>query len=207
MCSLYLHLSCLILQYCQIRLSKVGTRLGATTSLSILVVACWLAAASLMSASERLDSAPQLTGSLRGDQLLVSFNLDATNAPDIQFGLANCLKTTVLYIVELRRFVRLWLDVPISSGIVRNTVDCDTPTLGRVAQRRINGQLVERRVGLNHAAARQFVTAFSHAPLFQERTPHADGTYVLSVRAVVRRSDGFDVTTGVLSETRVSLRR
>jgi hypothetical protein len=127
---------------------------------------------------------------VRGDQVLVSFELRDGVTPDVRAAIHSGLKTTFTYTVDLRLDVPGWVDRTIATAVVLNSVEYDNLTRKHTMERRIDGRVEQALVHEDEAVVRQWLTNLEKIRLFPTSILEPNREYYVRVNATARPSHG-----------------
>jgi hypothetical protein len=128
---------------------------------------------------------------VRGDQVLVTFELKDGFTEDVRTTIQSGLRTTFSYTIDLRLDVPAWVDRTIESVVVANSVEYDNLTRRHNVVRTIDGRVEEAHVLEDEAAVRQWLTGFQRLALFPTSSLQANRDYYVRVSATARPSNGM----------------
>ena len=150
---------------------------------------CVLALASLtvtLAAAEGLRIVPLV----RGDQVLVTFELADGFTDEIRAAVRSGLRTTFTYTVDLRLEVPAWVDRTIATAVVTNSVEYDNLTRLHNVVRVLDGKVESTQVTDSEAVVRQLMTSFQRLPLFRTSVLEPNREYYVRISATARPSNG-----------------
>ncbi len=153
------------------------------------VLACVLALASLtvtLAAAEGLRIVPLV----RGDRVLVTFELTDGFTDEIRAAVRSGLKTTFTYIVDLRLEVPAWIDRTIASAVITNSVEYDNLTRLHSVVRVLDGKVESTDVTDDEAMVRRLMTSFQRLPLFRTSALVPNREYYVRINVSARPSNG-----------------
>jgi hypothetical protein len=127
---------------------------------------------------------------VRGDHVLVSFDLQDGFTDDVRAAIKSGLRTTFTYNVELRLDVPGWVDRTIGTSTVGVSVEYDNLTRRYSVSRVIDGHVDESKITEDERIAREYLTSGAKLPLFQTSMLEANREYYVRVRATARPSNG-----------------
>ena len=127
---------------------------------------------------------------VRGDQVLVSFELREGFTSDLRAAIQSGLKTTFTYTVDLRLDVPGWVDRTIATAVVLNSVEYDNLTRKHTMERRIDGRVEDALVHEDETVVRQWLTDLKQLRLFPTSMLEANREYYVRVNATARPSHG-----------------
>ena len=127
---------------------------------------------------------------VRGDQVLVTFELRDGFTPEVRAAIHSGLKTTFTYTVDLRLDVPGWVDRTIATAVVLNSVEYDNLTRQHTMERRIDGRVEEALVDADEATVRQWLTNLKQLRLFPTSMLERNREYYVRVSATARPSHG-----------------
>ena len=134
----------------------------------------------------------QVVPVVRGDSLIVNFELRDGLTPDVRAAIDSGLKTIFTYTVDLRVDAGFWLDRTVAQSIVTTSVEYDNLERKYTLERRINGRSEPREAvtTLDPLEVRQWMTKVKDAPLFSTRVLTRNRDYYVRVSASARPSYG-----------------
>ena len=150
---------------------------------------CVLALASLtvtLAAAEGLRIVPLV----RGDQVLVTFELADGFTDEVRAAVRSGLRTTFTYTVDLRLEVPAWVDRTIATAVVTNSVEYDNLTRLHNVVRVLDGKVESTQVTDSEAGVRQLMTSFQRLPLFRTSVLEPNREYYVRISATARPSNG-----------------
>ena len=152
-------------------------------------LACVLALACLtvtLAAAEGLRIVPLV----RGDRVLVTFELADGFTDDVRAAVRSGLKTTLTYVVDLRLEVPVWVDRTIATAVITNSVEYDNLTRLHSVVRVLDGRVVSMEVTDNEQLVQQLMTSFRRLPLFRTSILVPNREYYVRISATARPSNG-----------------
>ncbi len=153
------------------------------------VLACALALVSLtvtVAAADGLRIVPLV----RGDRVLVTFELADGFTDEVRAAVRSGLKTTFTYIVDLRLEVPVWLDRTIATAVIANSVEYDNLTRLHSVVRVLDGKVESTEVTDDEAMVQQLMTSFERLPLFRTSVLVPNREYYIRISATARPSNG-----------------
>ena len=134
----------------------------------------------------------QVVPVVRGDSLIVNFELRDGLTPDVRAAIDSGLKTIFTYTVDLRVDAGFWLDRTVAQSVVTTSVEYDNLERKYTLERRINGRSEPREAvtTLDPLEVRQWMTKVKDAPLFSTRVLTRNRDYYVRVSASARPSYG-----------------
>ena len=153
----------------------------------------------------------QVVPVVRGDSLIVNFELRDGLTPDVRAAIDSGLKTIFTYTVDLRVDAGFWLDRTVAQSIVTTSVEYDNLERKYTLERRINGRSEPREAvtTLDPLEVRQWMTKVKDAPLFSTRVLTRNRDYYVRVSASARPSYGsilWPFGSGTSAQTKFSFR-
>jgi hypothetical protein len=127
---------------------------------------------------------------IRGDHLVVSFELRDGLTPEVRAAIDSGLKTTFTYTVELRVEAALWKDRTVSTAVVTNSVKFDNLQRKHTLERTVDGQTITPLTTTDVALVRQWMTSLQDLQLFSTRLLQRNREYYVRVSASARPSYG-----------------
>ena len=153
----------------------------------------------------------QVVPVVRGDSLIVNFELRDGLTPDVRAAIDSGLKTIFTYTVDLRVDAGLWFDRTVAQSVVTTSVEYDNLERKYTLERRINGRSEPRDAvtTLDPLEVRQWMTKVKDAPLFSTRVLTRNRDYYVRVSASARPSYGsilWPFGSGTSAQTKFSFR-
>lgn len=128
---------------------------------------------------------------IRGDHLMVSFELRDGLTPEVRAAIDSGLKTTFTYTVELRVEAALWRDRTVSTAVVTNSVKFDNLQRKHTLERTVDGRNEKPLTTTDVEKVRQWMTSLEDPlPLFSTRLLQRNREYYVRVSASARPSYG-----------------
>lgn len=127
---------------------------------------------------------------VRGDQVLVSFDLAEGFTDEVRAAIRSGLKTTFTYTVELRLAVPGWVDRNIGTATVTSSVQYDNLTRRHSLARLLDGRSEDSRISEDEAFVRTWMTKLDRLPLFRTTLLERNREYYVRVSATARPSNG-----------------
>lgn len=127
---------------------------------------------------------------VRGDRVLVTFELADGFTDDVRAAILSGLKTTFTYTVDLRLDVPVWADRTIASTVVTNSVEYDNLTRRHTIVRMVDGRMDQSQVTDDETTVKQWMTTFRQLPLFRTAVLLPNRDYYVRVSAVARPTNG-----------------
>ena len=152
-------------------------------------LACALALVSLtvtVAAADGLRIVPLV----RGDRVLVTFELADGFTDDVRAAVRSGLKTTFTYVVDLRLEVPAWVDRTIATAVITNSVEYDNLTRLHSVVRVLDGRVVSMEVTDNEQLVQQLMTSFQRLPLFRTSVLVPNREYYVRINVSARPSNG-----------------
>lgn len=165
--------------------ARYRTRQFLGSVLSFCVVALVLGAA-----PAQAQSGLRIVPLVRGDQVLVSFQLSDGFTDEIRAAILSGLKTTFTYNVDLRLDVPVWVDRTIGTATVTSSVEYNNLTRTFTVTRLIDGRGSDTIDTEHEATVRQWLTDMVRLPLFKTSALEANREYYVRVGATARPSNG-----------------
>ena len=134
----------------------------------------------------------QVVPVVRGDHLVVNFELRDGLTSDVRAAIDSGLKTIFTYTVDLRLDAGLWFDRTVAQAIVTNSVEYDNLERKYKLERRIDGRSEPPAPVTTYdpLEVRQWMTKVKDAPLFSTRVLQRNRDYYVRVSAIARPSYG-----------------
>ncbi len=127
---------------------------------------------------------------VRGDQVLVSFDLTDGFTDEVRAAIRSGLKTTFTYTVELRLAVPGWVDRNIGTATVTSSVQYDNLTRRHSLVRMLDGRSEDARITEDETSVREWMTRLIRLPLFRTSLLEPNREYYVRVSATARPSNG-----------------
>lgn len=128
---------------------------------------------------------------VRGEHVLVSFDLANGFTEDVRAAIRSGLKTTYTYSVELRLAVPVWVDRTMAVATVTSSVHYDNLKRLFELERRLDGRLVEEPiVTSDENVVRHWMTGIDKLALFRTSMLETNREYYVRVTATARPSNG-----------------
>ena len=146
-------------------------------------------AASLLvsvSAFAQVTDAFRIVPLVRGDKVLVSFDLGDGFTDEVRAAIKSGLQTTFTYTVDLRAQAPLWVDRTMVSVVLTTSVHYDNLTRRYTVVRTLDGRTEDTRVTEEDAVVKQWMTSVDKVALFQTKILEPNREYYVRVRAQVR---------------------
>jgi hypothetical protein len=155
----------------------------------LLLLALTVATASLSAQGQK---GLQVVPVIRGDDLIVNFELRDGLTSDVRAAIDSGLKTIFTYTVDLKVDATLFIDRTVAQSIVTTSVEYDNLERKYTLERRINGKSVPAVPVTTYDAVevRQWMTKLKDAPLFSTRVLQRNRDYYVRVSATARPSYG-----------------
>ena len=150
---------------------------------------CGLALLSLtvtLGAAEGLRIVPLV----RGDRVLVTFELADGFTDEVRAAVRSGLKTTFTYIVDLRLEVPAWIDRTIATAGITNSVEDDNLTRLHSVVRMLDGKVESTDVTNDEEMVRRLMTSFQRLPLFRTSVLVPNREYYVRINVSARPSNG-----------------
>jgi hypothetical protein len=144
------------------------------------------ASPSFAQAQQRL----RVTPLVRGEQVLVSFELVNGLTDEVRAAIQSGLTTTFTYTVELRMEVPAWVDRTIATATIASSVEYDNLKRQYMMGLRIDGRTEESRSTTEENDVRQWMTTMKQVALFRTTVLEANREYYIRVSATARPSNG-----------------
>lgn len=156
------------------------------------MLACALALLSLTAplAAQAQQAGLRIVPLVRGDHVLVTFELADGFTDEVRAAIQSGLKTTFTYTVDLRLEVPAWVDRTIATSVVSNSVEFDNLTRQHSLVRVVDGRVDNSQVTENEALVRQLMTSFQRLPLFRTSILQPNREYYVRISAVARPTNG-----------------
>jgi len=156
------------------------------------MLACVLALLTLTAplAAQAQQAGLRIVPLVRGDRVLVTFELADGFTDEVRAAIRSGLKTTFTYTVDLRLEVPVWVDRTIATAVVTNSVEYDNLTRLHTVVRTLDGKVEASQVTDSEAAVRQLMTSFQRLPLFRTSTLEPNREYYVRISATARPSNG-----------------
>ncbi len=157
-----------------------------TGRFSGLCLALLLAAGALTSAAESLRILPVV----RGDNVVVSFELADAYSDEIRQAIASGLRTTFTYDVELRMVVPAWVDRTVATIVVTSSDEYDNLTRRHKLSRALDGRVQEVSQTEDESLVRQWLTTFGGVTLCRTAKLDPSRDYYVRISARARPRGG-----------------
>ena len=148
----------------------------------VLLATVPLGLAVAVSATESLRVVPIV----RGDQVLVSFQLTDAYTADLRDAIASGLRTTFTYSIELRMVVPAWIDRTITTAVVGITDRYDNLTRRHNLSRTVDGRITDELVTEDESVVRQWLMQLDPLPLYTASKLERSRSYYVRVSARAR---------------------
>jgi hypothetical protein len=142
------------------------------------------------SAVAQVQQRLQVVPLVRGDQVLVSFELANGLSEEVRAAIQSGLKTTFTYTIELRMEVPAWVDRTIGTATIASSVEYDNLKRLYMMGLRIDGRTEESRTTTDENDVRQWMTTMKHLALFRTAVLEPNRDYYVRVSATARPSNG-----------------
>ena len=149
-----------------------------------------LTAATAPLAAQGSKKGLQVVPVVRGDSLVVNFELRDGLTPDVRAAIDSGLKTIFTYTVDLRVDAGFWLDRTVAQSVVTTSVEYDNLERKYTLERRIDGRSEPSKRTEDLLEVRQWMTKLQNAPLFSTRVLQRNRDYYVRVSASARPSYG-----------------
>jgi len=127
---------------------------------------------------------------VRGDSVLVSFELTGGYTEEVKDAVHSGLKTTFTYTVELRQDVPAWVDRTIATSVITNSVQYDNLTRRATLVRTLDGHVESTEDTQDDTVIKQWMTTFQKLPLFATMDLEQNREYYVRVKATARPTNG-----------------
>jgi hypothetical protein len=141
-------------------------------------------------ASAQRDQPLRVVPLVRGDQVLVSFELADGMTEELREAIRSGLRTSFTYTVELRLDVPAWVDRTISVATVTSSVEYDNLTRRHTVSRSLDGRVEDVLVTGEEDVVREWMTRLDRVPLFSTALLSPNRDYYIRVSASARPSNG-----------------
>lgn len=157
-------------------------------------------AALLVVPALQAQSRPELQAAVSANQVYVEFALNPENTTQLDARLSQMDVTMLTWVVEIRRVVPGWHDQAIASSTVNVRLRPTGAGDRFDVVRRFNGQAADAHQLVDRQVAYQLVSSF-RLPLFDVRQLDADGSYEVTIKAMLAGGREGPLTTNVLART------
>ena len=147
---------------------------------------------------------------IRGEQVLVAFELKDGFSPEVRAAIHSGLKTTFTYVVDLRLDVPFGFDRLVATTVVSNSVEYDNLTRIHSMEQRIDGRVERAEDTDSEEKVRQWMTNVVRRPLFNTSVLQPNRDYYVRVSATARPSNGsmlWPFGSGTSAQTRFTFIR
>jgi hypothetical protein len=153
--------------------------------------ACVLVALVVSSTVLRAAAALRVTPLVRDDRLLISFELSGGLPEELRPAIEGGLRTTFVYLVELKLEVPVWVDPTIGSAVVAHSVQFDTLWRRYQLVRTVDGRVDAAEVTDDPARVERWLTTLDRLPLFPTRLLEPNRDYYVRIRLRTRPPTAF----------------
>lgn len=171
--------------------SRRGSRLdrrGRFIRPTLTPAVAWLVVATVVAASpEVLRVIPVV----RGERLLISFELTGGVPAELQAAIESGLRTTFTYTIELKLDVPAWIDPTVASAVVAQSVQYDTLWRRYHLARSVDGRVEAAEVTSDRLVAWRWLTTLDRLPLFPTSLLELNREYYVRVRLRTRPATTF----------------
>jgi uncharacterized protein DUF4390 len=157
-----------------------------TGRLPVVYLLAVLAAAASALAAETLRILPVV----RGDDVVVSFELADAYNDEIRQAISSGLRTTFTYDVELRMVVPTWVDRTVVTTVVTSSDEYDNLTRRHKLSRSLDGRVQEVTDTEDESLVRKWLTTFSGLPLCRTAKLDRSRDYYVRISARARPHGG-----------------
>jgi hypothetical protein len=172
--------------------------------LGILSAIALLALGGAAAAAEGLQIVPEV----RGNQVLVSFELTDAYTADLRDAIASGLRTTLTYNIDLRMVVPVWIDRTMTSSVVTIADRYDNLTRRHHLSRSVDGRVVDEAVTEDESVARRWLTRMDPIPLYTASRLEPGRSYYVRVSARARPHGSLlGWTTAITAQANFTLNR
>jgi hypothetical protein len=151
---------------------------------------CCLALLLAAGISARAAESLRILPVVRGDNVVVSFELADAYNDEIRQAIASGLRTTFTYDVELRMVVPAWVDRTVATAVITSTDEYDNLTRRHKLSRALDGKLQETSQTEDETNVRQWLTTFAGVPLCRTSKLDAGREYYIRISARARPRGG-----------------
>jgi uncharacterized protein DUF4390 len=123
---------------------------------------------------------------VRGEQVLVKFELRDGFTEEVRAAIKSGLKTTYTYNVVLRLSVPVGFDRMIGSTVITSSVDYDNLHRLFKLERRLDGRILETKETADENDVRDWMTTFGQHALFPTTSLEPNRDYYVRVSATAR---------------------
>jgi hypothetical protein len=132
----------------------------------------------------------RVTPLVKGEQVLVSFELTNGLTDEVRAAIQSGLKTTFTYTVDLRMDAAAWFDRTIATATVASSVEYDNLKRQYMMSVRIDGRTEESRSTTDEDDVRQWITTARQLALFKTSILEPNRDYYVRVSASARPTNG-----------------
>lgn len=123
---------------------------------------------------------------VKGNEVLVSFELADAYTNDVRAAISSGLRTTFAYDVDLRMMAPLWVDRTIATVLVSTTDQYDNLTRRHSLSRMVDGHVEETLVTEDELVVGRWLTNFTRLPICQTSKLESGRDYYLRISARAR---------------------
>ncbi len=127
---------------------------------------------------------------VRGDNVVVSFELADGYNDEIRQAIASGLRTTFTYDVELRMVVPVWVDRTVVTTVVTSSDEYDNLTRRHKLSHSLDGRVQEVLDTEDESLVRKWLTTFAGLPLCPTSKLDASRDYYVRISARARPHGG-----------------
>jgi hypothetical protein len=127
---------------------------------------------------------------VRGDNVVVSFELADAYNDEIRQAIASGLRTTFTYDVELRMVVPAWVDRTVATAVVASSDEYDNLTRRHKLSRTLDGHVQEASETEDESLVRRWLTTFGGLPLCRTSKLDPSRDYYVRISARARPRGG-----------------
>ena len=127
---------------------------------------------------------------VRGDDVVVSFELADAYNDEIRQAISSGLRTTFTYDVELRMVVPTWVDRTVVTTVVTSSDEYDNLTRRHKLSRSLDGRVQEVTDTEDESLVRKWLTTFAALPLCRTSKLDRSRDYYVRISARARPHGG-----------------
>jgi uncharacterized protein DUF4390 len=147
-----------------------------------------MAAALVLSTAAHAAESLRITPAVRGDHVLVSFELTDAYTDAVRQSIASGLRTTFTYQLELRTVVSIWMDRTIATAVATASDQFDNLTRRHTLTRTVDGRVEDVLVSDDEKVVRQWLTMWSRLTLCETSKLDPSRDYYVRISARARPS-------------------
>lgn len=132
----------------------------------------------------------RITPVVRGDEVLVSFQLVDAYTEEVRHAVSSGLRTSFDYEVDLRMDIRFWADRTVATALVSISDEYDSLTGRHSLARRVDGRVVAALVTQDEDVVKEWFTSVHRQALCDTSRLEPDHDYYVRVSARSRPHTG-----------------